>query len=266
MPFPLLVEIVKQPLVPSAQTTPTRPEADLVAWVAVAGIGIAIVYFIFFGLWQHRGIGGPSDWAVFGDFLGGVVNPMVGIATVILVVKTLQVTRTEADDTRREMREQTDQLRTQVAHFETQQRLAEIQKRLDGVLAAWNDVMASPAPMVIVGTATGSVELHVHGPIHQLFNRYALTSDLTLLRDSPQFGSSLVDWSNKFNVLVNLLAEMDRYCREYEEVTGNRNLTDYYRHRIQLPLRALMIIDLVDHEVRDRLVVGMNQGIASLEN
>jgi len=61
-------------------------------FVGVAALIAAITYVSNFGrsLSNDR-----DDWGVFGDFLGGVLNPIVGIATIYLVLTNLIVQRKE---------------------------------------------------------------------------------------------------------------------------------------------------------------------------
>lgn len=70
---------------------------------ALAGIAAVIAYLIVF---RHQPLGGPEEWCELGDYLGGVINPVVGIVTVVLVVMTLRVTRAEAQAARAQIAEQ----------------------------------------------------------------------------------------------------------------------------------------------------------------
>lgn len=51
--------------------------------------------------------------------------------------------------------------------------------------------------------------------------------------------------------------EFRRYCDEYDVIAGNRKLTDYYRHRIQRPLRVAMGARLISEAEATPLVVGL---------
>jgi uncharacterized membrane protein len=54
-----------------------------------------------------------NDWGVFGDYLGGILNPVVGIVTVYLVLMTLIVQRKELNNSLKEMKKSTAALKIQ---------------------------------------------------------------------------------------------------------------------------------------------------------
>jgi|GEM_PF-4804396 len=59
----------------------------LIVWVAFAIYGSSILFY-----WLK--LGGVSDdparWGQFGDFVGGFINPVIGLATIILIALTLK--------------------------------------------------------------------------------------------------------------------------------------------------------------------------------
>jgi len=114
----------------------------------VAMVGFLVATLAYALSFRSHQWGSPADWALFGDYLGGVVNPVIGVVTVILIVETLAVTRKEAADTRKLMHAQARQLEDQVAHLKQEQKLADMHRRLEGVLIEWNRMMDRPAPKV----------------------------------------------------------------------------------------------------------------------
>ncbi|WP_062270662.1 hypothetical protein [Endozoicomonas arenosclerae] len=64
---------------------------DIVVWIGgVAGvIGIAIVtrFFDYFGYEPSNNVG---NWGAFGDYVGGLLNPMFGFMSLLLLVVTLK--------------------------------------------------------------------------------------------------------------------------------------------------------------------------------
>ncbi|MFY3433920.1 putative phage abortive infection protein [Achromobacter mucicolens] len=72
------------------QQDPTEPTTSKLVWVPI-GIGVSLVlaYWIYFGSMRNAPAGGPDSWGQFGDFLGGLLNPVVGTITIVLLVRTL---------------------------------------------------------------------------------------------------------------------------------------------------------------------------------
>lgn len=78
----------------------------LLAPVIAAGIAV----------WKYRAAFGtkPSSsqeiWGQFGDFLGGIVNPVVGLVTIVLLILTLRSQQDELREQRAELKEQRVQM------------------------------------------------------------------------------------------------------------------------------------------------------------
>ena len=67
---------------------------------ALAYAGVAFVYAFLFG---SGGLGGTEEFARFGDYIGGVVNPLLGLLTIFLLVRSLKVQSEELKLSRQEL-------------------------------------------------------------------------------------------------------------------------------------------------------------------
>jgi len=96
------------------QKEPTEPTTSKLVLVPI-GIGVVLVlaYWIYFGGIEKAPAGGPDSWGQFGDFLGGLLNPVVGTITIVLLVRTL-LSQEKA------IRLQTEELTLARADFEQQ--------------------------------------------------------------------------------------------------------------------------------------------------
>lgn len=75
----------------------------VLAFVGVAAWAIAVgCYALWF---STHGMSAADKWGQFGDFLGGVVNPIIGLATVILIAISLLTQREELRATQRELKD-----------------------------------------------------------------------------------------------------------------------------------------------------------------
>lgn len=74
---------------------------------------------LFAALWIYRNnfngdfSGTHEHWGQFGDYLGGLLNPIVGLITLLLLVRTLELQRTELQEQREEIRRQNNILQRQ---------------------------------------------------------------------------------------------------------------------------------------------------------
>jgi uncharacterized membrane protein len=86
-------------------------------FIAAAAFVALLTYVLKFGtsLSSDR-----DEWGVFGDYLGGVLNPLVGIVTVLLVLINVRLQRQELKNSLQEMRSSNNALKEQTAALEIQ--------------------------------------------------------------------------------------------------------------------------------------------------
>lgn len=93
-----------------------------ITWIGVAATWIFLAAFLFY--WMHFGANqlsqNPSDWGLFGDFIGGVTNPLLSLFALLSLLLTLNVqskqlivAREQLDHQQQSAREQLAQLRLQ---------------------------------------------------------------------------------------------------------------------------------------------------------
>ena len=106
---------------PNSDSPATQQNSDIpkrrvfsIVWIPV-GVALALIisYAIFFGAYKSAPAGDPSSWGEFGDFLGGLLNPVVGIVTIILLVRTLGAQKESIDMQRVELALQRSELESQ---------------------------------------------------------------------------------------------------------------------------------------------------------
>lgn len=80
--------------------------ADKLVKVGAAAVVFALFVVFFYLVWfnKHKVSTDPSDWGAFGDYIGGLVNPVVGLATVILVIFSIGIQRRELRASLQEMK------------------------------------------------------------------------------------------------------------------------------------------------------------------
>lgn len=84
---------------------------NVIRWaLGIAASGLLFVLIFYFWRFGSSGIGDQEAFALFGDFMGGVLNPILGFATILILLRSLwlqneemQATRKELEDTRNEM-------------------------------------------------------------------------------------------------------------------------------------------------------------------
>lgn len=81
-------------------------------------------YFIWFFLYEKQTVStNIANWGAFGDYFGGIMNPMVACAALFLLAKSLRIQHRELSETRRAL---TDASTAQKEHAEVAARQSQI--------------------------------------------------------------------------------------------------------------------------------------------
>lgn len=130
---------------------------NVAALVVVGAIGVLIAYLLNLAL--DRRLGSSAQWGEFGDFIGGVVNPLVGLGTVLLIVFSIALQRRE--------------LKASVVELKAANEATKLQN-FESSLFAWLNTYHE-----MIGSMR---EVHAHGrqamvAWHEMFFRYRVARD-----------------------------------------------------------------------------------------
>ena len=210
-----------------------------------ATFSVSAAFYVFFR--GHRA-GNPEDWARFGEYFGGMLNPLIGIITVFLVVLTLRMTREEA-------RQTNEKLNLQIQMAKDQQIRDLMHKRLDGLLSEWNRMLDLPCPRIM----DGEYSLYESGgTVRYYFELPGLAQNLKSAvnaTSSKHTRMPLAGARNFFSPYLALLEEVSAYAEEYDQISGNKLLGDYFRRRIRGPARVLRELKMIDDHLWQTLHV-----------
>lgn len=96
------------------QTNETKPAPDmqktlgsLIVTVYVIGAFALIAYVVFFAFIHHTGISrDPGDWGTLGDYFGGLLNPVISFATLVVAYAVWKQQKEELKATKEALEEQ----------------------------------------------------------------------------------------------------------------------------------------------------------------
>ncbi|MBS0043360.1 hypothetical protein KFE26_13775 [Shewanella sp. M16] len=143
----------KQPQTEQAQTP--RAETSfkwLIILLAIVAGCLLAFYFSNF----HGGIGDKGDFGAFGDYFGGVLNPILGFATVGLLVWSLKyqldelalsrqelaLTRQELAETKEETALSRKAMEEQVAHIQKEAKLNELMRLMSDLRSQYQILLS----------------------------------------------------------------------------------------------------------------------------
>jgi len=198
-----------------------------------------------------------SDWASFGDYIGGVLNPVVALTSVWLLFKAYMQTR-----------ETVGLLREQNAALSDSENLRRLERRMDGIVDEWRRFLSLPATLPKTEFESGSFLGRENRLTTCNFLRwYDQMRRASGAKPNPRI---MEDWSEPLAELLHLLdelvlnLEMHGKLSETAEqgsvvkTTGEFSNSDYYKRRVQEVARILNSVGLVEDSLMNKLLVSRN--------
>lgn len=208
------------------------------------GLGTVFAYLVFFGIWKRLPAGGPSAWAEFGDYYGGLVNPVAGVITVFLVFFTLKATRKEARKTRGEMQKQLKQL-------VDAQILTDLHRRIEGIYGIWKATLERRLDVQLIELMVGGNRVAHPMSLAWVFENV----DYAELFQGDQWEIRQEDRDPFDDAMIGAAAvvrEIDVSLQAYDSLSPGFHLTDFYRLRMLKAASMLCDLKLVAPVLRDR--------------
>jgi hypothetical protein len=156
-------------------------------WLVVLGfISLSLIafYYFNFGYRLEMGFGTQNDFGLFGDFLGGVLNPILGFATVGLLIWSLKMQRDELTLTRQELKETKEEtalsrqaMQEQVVHFQKEAKLNELTRLLERSHKKYEVILDAKPPSLTIQKSQNTLT-SLPDTYHQLLNNTILKIDV----------------------------------------------------------------------------------------
>lgn len=235
----------------------------------------AVLFFVTAGLYVSNFQGPLSadngTWGQFGDYMGGVVNPLLGLITIWLLVGTLaqqqravvaahesirvqqealKVQREELTETRKELAISAEALENQVRQFDRKSEKDDLFSRADKVLIEAFELLKA-------GNVATVISYLRAGATHPDSYNTSVTKSLTTLREMPHDAAlqELDESSRRFYIdLSRLLRELNGYLQRIDELSdGSQVSTNYFRRRVIPWASALRTAHVLEDEIELQL-------------
>jgi len=109
--------------------------------IGIAGAAIILVVGVYYYFHMQYDIAaGPEAWGSFGDYLGGVLSPILMFMTILLLIFDLRFTREELKLTRKELEQATNAQEAQVDVLQQASRIA----TYTTLIRTYNDLCINP--------------------------------------------------------------------------------------------------------------------------
>ena len=106
--------------------------------VPIAILMLAAYFFNF-----HSGFGDQGDFGAFGDFFGGILNPMLSFLTILLLLRQLRYQRSELNSTAAELRATAEIHKETMKHNQAVDIYEKTYKEFDSAVANYHDSLSN---------------------------------------------------------------------------------------------------------------------------
>lgn len=165
----------------------------------------------------HGGIGDKGDFGAFGDYFGGVLNPILGFATVGLLVWSLKyqmdelalsrqelaLTRQELAETKEETALSRKAMEEQVNHIKNEAKLNELTRLLERSQKKYEVIIGQPFPIKSIPTSPTSTR--------RLDDTYSSFLHITLVNIDPIYNPQ---FANAVSKNQDVTSHLNRIRRE----------------------------------------------------
>lgn len=216
-----------------------RLARQLTQMTILAFVIILLVAGLYFFHFDGELSQSPNKWGLFGDYMGGVLNPIIGFLALIALLMTIVLQSKELAATREEMKMSREELANsaqalqdsrdiaaqQAEHNATQAKKEDIYRMINHVFADLNRTFYSEVKHPFIRTGLNVGVLNV--PYSHLFGQDK-TAHYQSLSEGNAENIKLTD------PVAARLIELQYYLQEYEQISGNNEVTRFYKSRYTL--------------------------------
>lgn len=192
----------------------------LIKWVAlIATIATSVLagaFFLYWSFFNQKEIStSPSDWGPFGDFIGGITNPIISFFSLMVLLLTLILQSKQLDATREELKQAHNAAREQTEHLQKEARKTDVYRTLQVLEARLESLYREPVFIptkegmekwelyLLFSHATPSV-LSVVPPLHELGPQQHRNEYLSTKATLTQLHVTLVKLAMQLSLLVSI--------------------------------------------------------------
>lgn len=212
------------------ETRQRRTRNLLIGLGALGGLFAVTAFALYAYHFQHLDIStAPADWGPFGDFVGGVLNPIVGLLALIGLLWTIYQNQYELGMAREEMRRSSEALQKNNEIAEKQSRKDELYQVITIID---NEIKRLLSTQINI---TLGITLTTAGTLESLL-------------DPSKISPSDASIDEARSLVVHLI-DLDQYLDKYSVLTGDRTVQKYFSTRYFKVATALRELDLLENSV-----------------
>ncbi|MDX2469378.1 MAG: hypothetical protein QNL04_02245 [SAR324 cluster bacterium] len=188
--------------------------------IALLGLlAFATALYSYWDRFHQKGIGlstNTNTWGVFGDYIGGVMNPILSFFALIALLETIRIQRIELEATREELKQNRQVAKDQLTHFQQIEERESIETYIRLNEQKINDELQKH--IVFLGNAQKLK--YVVGPDkdHELYSQFSSSEDPNKTNGFDSIFTSLVNIFERLNSPSLPYYLVDLYAYKYHDL------------------------------------------------
>jgi hypothetical protein len=187
-----------------------------------------------------------EKWAQFGDFFGGVLNPLYALLAFLALLYTINLQRTELRQARAEFRRSADAAQQQIDHLKLsakQEDLIKIIRLIDQEIVQLRQTLVSEP-----GAQPAITVDHIAHEVHRLSTGEMPTGALAKFLDVARTPGTVVE--ALYTQLTTAISELSSYLQELEGVSASQtSVVQYFKRKNERVVGLIRSAGGVDRQV-----------------
>ncbi len=218
--------------------TNDKPFPWLLLVLALFGIAVTVglILDLIHDFSGYHFLAGHTKWGTVGDFIGGVLNPIIGLLALFGLLYTIHQNQVELSQATKEMKRSSQALTDNNALAEKQSKKDELYRVIS----------------VIENGIETTLNKDIHLFIYKTNDSYRINStvkEMLISTKTEQIEQSMDSVLSSLNELSVYLEEMSNYLSRYSKVQGDHLFEEYYRHKYTKIAKKLSHLNCLRHNV-----------------
>ena len=210
----------------------------------IGGIGVGVVVLVIGAyIMKFHGyvLGDQTQWGVFGDYVGGTTNSLLGLLTFIGVLFTISLTYAEAETQKSQHEENKEIQNNQRLEMEAAQKKQQKKEDIYRIIETiYNEIKNVLSTEVSTGVFIGQ---NSSAPVSRVID--------IKWRDEESRAAIIKKNEDLFGLIHDLLFQLKYYLTKYDDLAEDDLTSSYYKRFLLVPVLNLWAAGRIGEELKD---------------
>lgn len=224
----------------------------------IAGVVLLLPIVSYISMYGHHLSGSQELWAQFGDFFGGILNPVYAFLAFLALLYTISLQSAELRQATTEFRRSADSMQQQLDHYRDAAKKSDLYKIIKDIDDELEKIYGT-----VISPKGEQASLNIGHLVHEGFrlrNSTEKTASYKQFLDIASSSGSMVE--SVFQKLALAGGNLYRYLIKYQRISGGENyVCEYYRYKYFMLGQLLKDVGNVDGEICEYYLSSVDMGV-----